>query len=301
MRRAIFPLLGALVLAGCVATQRDILDLSQQTDGMNLQVHQLKKIMSNLQSNQADLNSKLEQMSSDITVLNENLKDNREAMSNLSAKMDDVGAGLGHKFTNLDTSIKQSRELFQEREKKEEQERLRKEEEQRELERRKQEEEKAQTATTPQAAGPAPSEIYHKARVQYSQKKYAMAAEGFKLYVNEYPKGEMVDIATYYLGKVRYAQKQWKLAARNFALVLDRYPKSDITPSARLHYALCLMKMKTLLEEAKRYLESIPDDFPKSPEAKKASELLRSWEKNIKSAQDGDALPEPEPAEKAAP
>lgn len=273
-----------LVLTGCVATQRDILDLSQQTDGMTLQVHKLNKIMTNLQSNQADLNIRLEAIGSDIAVLNENLSENRNSMSRLSAKLDDLGAALGHKFSNLDSSIKETRTLIKQRAK-EEREHARKREaahRKKEEKRRAQESKRQEEEARKRAEGPSPSQIYHKARVYLTQKKYGPAAEGFKLYISEYPKGEVADLATYYLGQVRYSEKQWKLAAMNFALVLDRYPKSDVTPAARLRYALSLMKMKSHLDEAKRYLESIPDDFPKTPEAKKAGEILRSWEKNIK-------------------
>lgn len=276
MRRFLSVLLTPLVLTGCVATQRDILNLSQQTDGMTLQVHKLNKIMTNLQSNQADLNIRLEAISSDIAVLNENLSENRNSMSRLSAKLDDLGAALGHKFSNLDSSIKKTRTLIKQRAK-EERERAHKKEEKRRADESKRQEEKARK----RAQGPSPSQIYHKARVYLTQKKYGPAAEGFKLYISEFPKGEVADLATYYLGQVRYSEKKWKLAAMNFALVLDRYPKSDVTPAARLRYALSLMKMKSHLDEAKRYLESIPDDFPKTPEAKKAGEILRSWEKNI--------------------
>ncbi len=277
MRRFLSALLAPLVLTGCVATQRDILDLSQQTDGMTLQVHKLNRIMTNLQANQADLNTRLEAISTDIAVLNENLVDNRDSMSRLSAKLDDLGAALGHKFSNLDSSIKETRTLIKQREKTR-RERARKREETR----RKEEEKRREEEAKKRAEGPSPSQIYHKARIQLSQKKYDLAAKGFKLYIADYPKGEVADLATYYLGQVRYSEKKWELAARNFALVLDRHPKSDVTPAARLRYALSLMKMKSHLEEAKRYLESIPEDFPKTPEAKKAAELLRSWEKNIK-------------------
>lgn len=297
MRRTLTLTLAAAVLSGCVATQKDILDLSQQTDSMNLQVHQLKKLMSNLQANQADLNIKLEQVGEDIAILNENLADNRNAMSSLSSKMDDVGAALGTKFSSLDTSIRENRELLKEREARNALEAAEREKQRKEEEARKAEEEaKRQEEESRRAQGPSPSQIYHKARVQLSQKKYDMAAEGFKLYIAEYPKGEVADLATYYLGQVRYAEGKWELAARNFALVLDRYPKSDVTPAARLRYALSLMKMKTHLDEAKRYLESIPEDFAHSPEAKKAKEILQSWEEKKKETK--KASPETKTSEK---
>ena len=283
MRRLASTLL-ALGLTGCVATQRDILDLSQSTDGMTLQIHNLKKVMASLQANQADLNERLGQMSSDMSHLTENLSDNKDSMSKLSSKLDDLGTVLGHKFSNLDTSIKKNRDLLKEREREEklEKERIRQEAALRSAEedrKKKEEEEKAKADEQRKSAGPTPSQIYHKARIQLSKKQYPLAEEGFQLYINDFPKGEVVDLATYYLGKVRYAQEKWEPAAQSFALVLDRYPKSDVTPAARLHYALALMKLKIHLEEAERYLESIPEDFPRAPEAQKAKEILKNWEK----------------------
>ncbi|MBI2362464.1 MAG: tetratricopeptide repeat protein, partial [Elusimicrobia bacterium] len=108
------------------------------------------------------------------------------------------------------------------------------------------------------------------------KKQYDPAAQGFELYLEKFPKGETADLAGYYLGQARFAQERWEDAARAFAVVLDRFPKSEVTPGSRLRYAQCLLKMKTHTDEAKRYLESIPADFPKSPEAVKAKELLKT-------------------------
>ena len=86
----------------------------------------------------------------------------------------------------------------------------------------------------------------------------------------------LADLAQYYLGEANYAAKQWEAAAKEYAKVLDRYPKSDVTAASRLKYALSLLNLKSesYRAEAKRYLESIQDDFPKTPEAAAASKLL---------------------------
>lgn len=302
LRQAPLLLIAIFAFSGCVATQSDILSLSQQTDSMTLKVHQLKRLMVDLQGNQADLNVKLDDLHRSVSILNENLQDNRDSMSRLSSKMDDFGVTLGMKVSTLDYSIKKNRNIMQRAEssrKKDtaelkrsaqvaqrERTRLRKAE----TIRRKREEaeqqaredafhKKAEEEAAAKLAtqGPPPSEVYNSARVQLGKKEYELAAKGFEVYLEKYPKGEVADQATYYLGQTRYSQKRWRDAARQFALTLDRYPKSDITPAARLRYALSLMKMKTALQEAKRYLQSIPQDFPKSPEAHKAREILRTW------------------------
>jgi tol-pal system protein YbgF len=261
MRRGLpFLLLAALTLEGCIATQKDVLELSQQTDNLTLQVQNLKKIMGSIQTNQADLNEKLDLLHKDVSSLNENLKDSRDSMSGLSAKMDDLGSALGSKVASLDRSLA-------DRLQQDAVERKRIEQKQQNLE---QEVQAVQTA-------PKPSELFHQARIQMSQGQYDLAAQGFQVYLEKYPKGEMVDLATYHLGDALYAQEKWEEAARSYAVVLDRYRKSDVTPAARLRYAMCLIKLQAHLDEAKRYLESIPQDFPQTPEAKKSAEILKGW------------------------
>ncbi|HBL19207.1 MAG: hypothetical protein A2X36_10190 [Elusimicrobia bacterium GWA2_69_24] len=268
--RRCLPLLAPLLACGCFATQRDILDLSQQYDSIRIQNNSLKKIMGELQGNQADLNVKLDELHKGLSVLNENLKDNRDDMSRLAAKMDDLGAVIGTKVSSMGKTLDESRSLVRATEEKlvkEGEERRRAEE----ALKKKQAEEEARRQA--EAEGPSPSELYRSARVQLDKKQYDLAVQGFQVYLEKFPKGEVVDMATYYIGQARYLQGRWKDAATQYALVLDRYPKSEVTPSARLRYALCLINMKTHLDEAKRYLESIPQDFPNTPEARKALEL----------------------------
>ncbi|TPW19293.1 MAG: hypothetical protein FD126_2837, partial [Elusimicrobia bacterium] len=94
-----------LLSAGCFATQRDILDLSQQNDTIQLQVQSMKKVMTQIQSNQADLNARLEDLHKDMTVLNESLKDSRDSTTRLSSKMDDLGSAIGVKVSSLQKGI----------------------------------------------------------------------------------------------------------------------------------------------------------------------------------------------------
>ncbi|MFH1724629.1 MAG: tol-pal system protein YbgF [Elusimicrobiota bacterium] len=306
-RKSIWAFCAAMALSGCLATQRDILDLSQQTDGLMLNMHKLKKIMGDLQANQADLNVRLDEMHKDVSILNENLKDNRESMSRLSGKMDDLGAAIGMKVSSLDRSIvkRLDKETEERQRLKQGQQRLEEEvrtQAEAETKRRAEEEarkEAEETRLKAAAESPTPSQLYHTARVQLTRKEYDLAVQGFEVYLQKYPKGEVADLATYYLGQARYSQKRWEDAARQFALVLDRYPKSDLTPAARLRYALSLMKMKAHLDEAKRYLQSIPEDFPRSPEAEKAAEILRAWE--AKKAAPTEEAPETPEEDSASP
>lgn len=266
--------LAASCLCGCVATQRDILDLSAQTDSVTVQMQALRKSLNTLQANQADLAVKLDQMKADVGVLNETLKDNQQSNSRLAAKMDDLAAVMTSKVASLGETLSiQQKKLVEERA----EDRKRAEEDRKKAEEPKDSEEEVLKTEEP-SSGPTPSQIYQSALVQFNQKKYDLAAQGFTLYLQKYPKGEVADLAAYHLGGALYAQKDYEGAARQYALVLDRFPKSDLTPATRLKYAQCLLDLKTHLDEAKRYLQSIPEDFPNSPEAKVAAQTLRKLE-----------------------
>jgi tol-pal system protein YbgF len=300
------PAVALLLLSGCLATQQDMVGLSQQGDSMSLKMNQLKKIVASMQANQADLNEKLDQMHADVTGLSENLEDNYKQMSKLSGKLDDVQAVIGNQVSSLDKEIGANRELLKaaeiRRRREAEERRVREEARRKNEAERKAAQEKvkqqkaARLKKEAQAAaaeakkkkkksgkkkgvadGPKPSELFHSARIQLGKKQYEGAEQGFTLYLEKYSKGENADLALYYLAQTHYARDEWKKAARQYAKVLDQHPDSEITASARLRYALCLMGMKKHLEEAKQYLQSIPEDFPRTPEAKKAKELLKSW------------------------
>ncbi len=220
MRRAVPISLSLLLFSGCIATQRDVLDLNQQADEIKDQVSELKKTLSSMQANQADLSVKLDEVRGDLTSFTETLKDSGERMSQLSGKIDDLKAVMGQKVTALGESLNKQQEAI--------------------LQAQKAAEEAAQKAAeAKEAAGGRP------------------------------------DRALYRTAESLYAKEQWEKAARQYATLLDRYPKSPLTPSARLKYALCLIKLNTRLPEAKRYLQSIGEDFPKSPEAAEAAKQLR--------------------------
>jgi len=245
-----------LALSGCVATQRDILDVEQQTDELKAQVTELKKTLTALQGNQADLTVKIDQVHADLSTFTETMKDSQDRMDKLSSKMDDLQAALGQKVTALGDTINKQQAATQAAVT------------------------AAQTAAKhaeeEEALALTPTQLYRSARTQLRKKNYPLAADGFQAYLRRYPKGTTADWATFYLGECYFAQKSWENAAKQYALTIDRWSKSQAIPAARLKYATCLINLKKNIPEARRYLESIPEDFPNSPEAGKAGKLLKT-------------------------
>ena len=118
-----------------------------------------------------------------------------------------------------------------------------------------------------------PSEIFNEAKNHLNKQAYDLAADGFNLYIQKYPDGENIQQAYIYLGDAYTEQGQAKPAAIAYATVLQKFPNSKLTSTARLKYARSIIPLgKT--EEAKRYLNSIVQDFGQSPEARLAKEEL---------------------------
>jgi TolA-binding protein len=135
-----------------------------------------------------------------------------------------------------------------------------------------------------EAAAIVPSKIYGQSYTYLLQKKYEPAVEGFNLYLEKYPKGELAEDAQYYLGDAYAGSKDWQNAALNYAKVLTGYKGSSYTASARLKYAQALLKLEdeSKQKEAVTYLKSIIQDFKGSAESRIAQKELDKLEKTSK-------------------
>lgn len=237
-------------LSACVATRNDILDLEGQTDQLKTRIGDLKKTVASLQANQADLSVQMKQLHDDLGVFTENIKESQSEMSKLSSKLDDMSAAVASKVASIGSTLTAQQEKGLA-------------------------EQKASFAKQEAELSSSPTELFNTADVRLGVKSYALAAKGFEDYAAKFPKGALIDVSTYKLGQAYYGLGKWEDAGRQFALVLDKYPKSTMTASARLMYALSLLKMRKNTAEAKQYLESISADFPSSPEAKAAVQQLK--------------------------
>jgi TolA-binding protein len=248
MRRGLLLGLIAAACAGCVATQRDVLELENQTDELKHQVSDLKKTITSMQSNQADLSVQMQRLQESLTSFGEIMRRSEAEMNGLGAKIDDLAATIGSKVAAIGTTLTtaQAKSL---------------------------DEQKAALASQIQQG--APSELFQSAEVRLSKKSYELAAKGFEEYLRLYPKGSLADVATYDLGEAYYGLKKWEAAGRQFGIYMEKYPKSGLTASARLMYALCLINLRRSPAEARQYLESVTADFPSSPEAKAAQQHLK--------------------------
>lgn len=211
------------MLSGCIASERDM-------GTLKLQLKELNDTIALMQTNQAELASKMEELNQNLAVSNENLSQLDGQIFSLSAKLDDINAAV--KGANASA---------------------------------------AEAENTNQVM--LPSDIFNEAKNHLNKQAYDLAVTGFKLYIDKYPEGENIQQAYIYLGDAYFAQDQAKPAAIAYAMVLQKFPESKIIPTARLKYARSILPLgKT--EEAKRYFNSVVQDFSRSPEARLAKEEL---------------------------
>lgn len=120
-----------------------------------------------------------------------------------------------------------------------------------------------------------PSEIYAQAKKQFEEKQYESALQGFGLYLKATEsRGVSAQEAYLNIAKIYFEQKEYKSAAVTAATLMEKFPKSSLMASARLIYAKSVLQLNKK-EEAKNYLESILQDYPKSKAAKEAQTVLK--------------------------
>ncbi len=243
--------LGTVTLSGCLATQQDVVGLSQQSDDLKSQIDGLNKTVASMQANQADLSAQIQQLREDLSAYSETVKASQGDMGQLAAKLDQLGAQISGKMNQLGDSLSaaqlaQQKGLAEQR-----------------------------AEIDAQGRETAATELFVTSQNRLQAKDYAQAAAGFEHYLKRFPNGALGDVTLYDLGLSYYGLKRWEQAGREFALILEKYPKSGQTPGARLHYARCLLKLGKGRDEATAYLKSIKTDFPKTPEAAEAAAELR--------------------------
>jgi TolA-binding protein len=269
---------GAAALSGCVATQQDMLALSQQSDDLKSQIGDLKsqigdlkKTATSMQENQADLSVQIKQLREDLSAYSETVKASQGDMGQLSSKLDALGAQISGKMTQLGASLSAA-QLAQ----------------QKGLEAQRAEIEAQGRETTA-------TELFVTSQNRLEAKDYALAAAGFEDYLKRFPSGTLTDVTLFDLGRSYYGLKQWEKAGREFALILEKYPKSGQTPGARLHYARCLLQLGKGRDEAIANLKSIRADFPTAPEAAEAAVELKRLEPPAKRSARGAKAPTSSP------
>lgn len=132
-------------------------------------------------------------------------------------------------------------------------------------------------ASTPaRPAGPAadPQSLYNSAYNDYLRGKYDLAQQGFEEYLKNFPGTDLADNATYWIGECYYRQRRYRQAIDQFEEVLSRYPRSDKSASALLKKGYAMIELGDRSQGVTQ-LRQVVRQYPTSDEANLARQRLR--------------------------
>ncbi len=107
-----------------------------------------------------------------------------------------------------------------------------------------------------------------------TQKKYDQAKASFQYYLKEFPNGNYVANAHYWLGEIYFQQSDNAKAADQFDTIVKQFPKSEKLPDAKLKLAI-IDATQGRVEQARQELQQIKKQHPGTTAAQLASIRLQ--------------------------
>ncbi len=126
----------------------------------------------------------------------------------------------------------------------------------------------------PTAASADAKRVYQAALTDLQRGKWDLAAQGFRAYLAQAPRGDVADTAQYYLAESLYSAKDYRNAIAEFERLVKDFPQSPQVPSAMLKTGYAYYEMKDS-PNGRRALRMLIEKYPSSKEAKLAEERLK--------------------------
>ena len=120
-----------------------------------------------------------------------------------------------------------------------------------------------------------PQELYQRAYDDYLRGNYDLAVEEFDEYLSSFPNTDLADNATYWIGECYYRQGKYRQAIDQFDKVLRRYPRSDKVPGALLKKGYAYLELGERSQGIVQ-LQYVIREHPSSDEANIARDRLKA-------------------------
>ena len=118
-------------------------------------------------------------------------------------------------------------------------------------------------------------ELYDISLASYREEKFEEAMDGFKDFLNKYPKSDYADNAQFWIGECYMSLKQHEEAILAYQEVIKKYPKGNKVPSALLRQAAAFLEIKDKTS-SRLLLKKIIKKYPGSSEAEIARKKLKT-------------------------
>jgi tol-pal system protein YbgF len=114
---------------------------------------------------------------------------------------------------------------------------------------------------------------YDSSMALYNEGKYNESMDGFKKFLEQYPKSELADNAQFWVGESLMNLKEYEQAILAFEDVIKKYPKGNKVANAMLRQAIAFQEINDKTSSTV-LLKKVIKQFPKSNEAKVAQKKL---------------------------
>ncbi len=119
-----------------------------------------------------------------------------------------------------------------------------------------------------------PQEIYNMAYADYLKGNFALAIDGFKIYLDNFSQSPFADNALYWIGECYFSQKEYEEAISRYNQLILNFPLGDKVPAAYLHKGISLMELDRN-EEALSVFKLMVSKYPLEEETKIAQEKIK--------------------------
>jgi tol-pal system protein YbgF len=117
--------------------------------------------------------------------------------------------------------------------------------------------------------------LYNASKDSFDQGRFEEGIEGFRKFLDKYPKSELADNAQYWIGECYMALKKYDQAIAAYEDVKKRYPEGNKVPDAMLKQAMAFLE-KGDETSTRILLKRIVIAFPESDQAKVAEQRLET-------------------------
>lgn len=250
---------GTLAAGGCVSSS-DIEGLSSQISDVQRQVLQMQMQtstkgevasleqsvegrMAQVLQSEADMQVRLDELSTQIEQLQARLEDTNYRLAQLSQQIATTNQELRAFRTQAEATAPR---------------------------------EPAESDSPPPRPGPLdPEALYQQAYDDYLRGNYDLAIASFEEYLENFPNTDLADNATYWIGESHYRQEKFRQAIEQFERVLRRYPRSEKAPGALLKKGYAYLELGERSQGIVQ-LQYVIREHPSSDEAEIARDRLRA-------------------------
>ena len=279
-----------LLVSGC-ATQASVIDLELGQERIKFQQSQIQDRMRELdevfkrgsptsQSDQTDLIIRLDELYSELQLLQGKLEETTYMTSELSQRLDDDtfrGKELTERLDILDRHVMLLKESFGQLVQSAPNGSSSKKSETAVIEPGPPKDKSmllpGRATGENRSSSLSPSEAYGLAYNDFLKGNYDLALIGFQSFLSQYENTSLGPNAQYWVGESYNGKKEFRKAIEAFQLVVEKYPDSNKVPGSLLKTGYSYIQLADMVR-AEEYLKKVVEDHPFSDEAALAKNRL---------------------------